>query len=74
MTRPAWMDSGLCTQTDPDMFFPEKNQSARDAKRICDVCPVANQCLTYALTNGFNSGVWGGLSAAERAKLRRAAA
>jgi WhiB family redox-sensing transcriptional regulator len=74
MTRPAWMGSALCTQTDPDMFFPEQGGSPEPAKRICDVCPVTNQCLTYALVNGFNVGVWGGLSAAERAKLRRTAA
>src|SRR6516225_9704413 len=27
-----WQDAGLCAQTDPEMFFPEKGGSTKDAK------------------------------------------
>lgn len=37
------------------------------AKRVCAVCEVRAQCLTYAL-NGDERGVWGGLTDAERRK------
>lgn len=67
----TWRDDALCAETDPDMFFPEPNMPAHDAKRICAVCPVTYQCLTYALPNDW-PGVWGGTTPNERKTLRRA--
>ncbi|MBX9918690.1 MAG: WhiB family transcriptional regulator, partial [Mycolicibacterium frederiksbergense] len=29
-----WQERGLCAQTDPEAFFPEKGGSTREAKRI----------------------------------------
>jgi len=77
---PAWTADGLCAQTDPDEFFPEKGQSdkTRAAKRICAMCPVAQQCLDEALAaEGDRSashrfGVWGGYGPGERAELAHA--
>lgn len=69
-----WMDDALCAQTDPELFFPDKNEPNTNAKTICAACPVTTQCLEYAMRNGIGFGVWGGLSARERSKLRRAAA
>jgi WhiB family redox-sensing transcriptional regulator len=65
------MDSALCAQTDPDLFFPEKNGSSDPARRICAVCPVRAECLEFALANKEAHGVWGGMSPAERRKLQR---
>lgn len=67
----AWQADGLCAQTDPEAFFPEKGGSTRDAKRICIGCEVKKQCLEYALANEERFGIWGGLSERERRKLRR---
>jgi len=64
------MDRALCAQTDPEMFFPEKRSSTREAKVVCSRCEVRQKCLTYALAAGERYGVWGGLSERER---RRAA-
>ncbi len=69
--RESWMDLGLCTQTDPEAFFPERGGSARAAKRVCASCPVQEQCLEYALRNDERFGVWGGLSERERRRLKR---
>ena len=69
----AWQTDALCSQTDPEAFFPEKGGSTRDAKRICEGCDVRAQCLEYALENDERFGIWGGLSERERRKLRRSA-
>ena len=68
-----WMRDGLCAQTDQDAFHPEKGASTRPAKSVCAVCPVREQCLSYALETNQQFGVWGGHSAKERRALRRGA-
>lgn len=68
--RLSWQTDALCTQTDPEAFFPEKGGSTRDAKRVCSGCDVRAQCLEYALANDERFGIWGGLSERERRKLR----
>ena len=63
----AWMLDALCTQVDVgDLFFPEKGGSTAPAKRICAACAVREECLRDALTNGYDDGIWGGLSPEER--------
>lgn len=69
----AWQTDALCSQTDPEAFFPEKGGSTRDAKRICTSCEVRGECLEYALANDERFGIWGGLSERERRKLKRRA-
>ena len=67
----AWQSDALCSQTDPEAFFPEKGGSTRDAKRICGSCDVRGECLEYALQNDERFGIWGGMSERERRKLKR---
>lgn len=69
----SWQTDALCSQTDPEAFFPEKGGSTRDAKRICSACEVRDECLEYALQNDERFGIWGGLSERERRKLKRRA-
>ena len=67
----AWKLDGLCTQFDPDLWFPDRGQPAAQAKQICASCPVVDQCLAYAV--GYPEqlpGVWGGLAERERQALR----
>ena len=66
-----WQERGLCAQTDPEAFFPEKGGSTREAKRICQGCEVRDRCLEYALANDERFGSWGGLSERERRRLKR---
>jgi WhiB family redox-sensing transcriptional regulator len=73
-----WKRSGLCRETDPEAFFPEKGCSTRPGKKICnggahfgDGCPVKAECLAYALRHGERFGIWGGLSEPERRRYRR---
>ena len=66
-----WQDDGLCKESDPEAFFPEKGGSTREAKRICLGCEVKDACLEYALANDERFGIWGGLSERERRRLKR---
>ena len=66
----SWRLEGLCAETDPEAFFPEKGGSTRDAKRVCAGCPVRMECLEYALGNDERFGIWGGLSERERRRVR----
>ena len=67
-----WTDDAACAQIGGDIWFPEDSHPAHDAKRICQTrCPVAAECLEYALTNDIREGVWGGKSRSERATMRR---
>lgn len=70
-TAPEWQEKALCSQTDPEAFFPEQGGSTKDAKRICARCPVKTECLNYALANDERFGVWGGLTERERRRLKR---
>ena len=62
---------GLCSQTDPEAFFPEKGGLARAAKQTCLACEVRDECLEYAIENGEQYGMWGGKSEHERRKIKR---
>lgn len=68
---PTWVSEALCAQVDPELFYPEKGQPALPAKRICQTCPVRDACLSAALESDERHGIWGGLSAADRARLQR---
>lgn len=65
-----WMRDGLCAQTDPDAFHPDKYGSVEPAKAVCGVCPVLAECRSWALETDQRFGVWGGLSARERQQIR----
>ncbi len=69
ITAPEWVADALCAQVDPELFFPGKGESPRDAKRICACCEVRAQCLEYALAHGQRYGVWGGVSERGRGRL-----
>ena len=67
----GWQDQSNCLCVDPDLFFPERGASTREAKEVCKGCVVRGECLEYALANGEKFGIWGGLSERERRRLRR---
>jgi WhiB family redox-sensing transcriptional regulator len=70
--RPAWMAQGACRGTATAMFFTELGGDVRPAKALCAECPVRVECLDYAVADSSLEGIWGGVSARRRAKLRRA--
>ncbi|NDB19145.1 MAG: WhiB family transcriptional regulator [Actinobacteria bacterium] len=68
-----WQAEALCSQTDPEAFFPEKGGSTREAKRVCTACQVRVECLEYALAHDERFGIWGGMSERERRRLKKQA-
>ncbi len=66
-----WRDLALCAEVDPELFFPDKGESSRPAKRVCASCPVRAECLQDALDRHEQFGVWGGLTERERRVLAR---
>ena len=72
MTVPAWVEDAACHGADPGMFFPDKSEAHAIRAVIqvyCDDCPVREACLDLGLHMEY--GVWGGLTAHERRRLRR---
>ena len=66
-----WQEQANCLGVDPDLFFPERGASTKEAKAVCRGCEVRAECLEYALTPGEKFGIWGGWSERERRRVRR---
>ena len=64
-----WQDLGLCKESDPEAFFPEKGGSTKQAKAVCKRCPITETCLQWALDHKERFGIWGGKSEYERRQL-----
>ena len=69
-----WRADGACRSADPELFFPVSTGvvAVGKALRICAGCGVRQQCLDFAMQNGEMNGVWGGTTAEERIRARRA--
>jgi WhiB family redox-sensing transcriptional regulator len=68
-----WYDQAACLDpdVDPEIFFPGDGERAEPAKRICQGCPVMDECRDWALANDERFGVWGGLSERERRRVKK---
>jgi len=68
----AWQARANCMGVDPELFFPERGSSTREAKEVCRGCVVRAECLEFAIANSEKFGIWGGMSERERRRVRRA--
>lgn len=61
-----------CRQA-PDLYFATVGEmhEIRLAKKACQPCPIRAMCLEYALKHNEHEGIWGGMTASERKKIRR---
>ena len=72
-----WRELAACKDTDdPELFFPVGNTGPalvqiEKAKTVCNACSVREKCLSWAMVHNQDSGVWGGLSEAERRSIKR---
>ena len=71
-----WRHESVCRDEDPELFFPVGTGASAmaqvgRAKLVCNRCPVATQCLNWALKTNQDSGVWGGASEDERRDMKR---
>ena len=71
-----WRHLAACREEDPELFFPIGTTGPallqiEQAKAVCSSCSVIDDCLSWAMESGQDSGVWGGLSEEERFALKR---
>lgn len=70
----SWQMKGLCRGNHSFLFFPpshaerkeERERREHKAKAICSVCPVAEDCLEFAVEIREPYGIWGGYTETER--------
>jgi len=72
-----WRAAGACRTADPELFFPVAVGAAASpqvtrALRICDSCPVKQDCLDFAMRTREAAGIWGGTTPEERIRALRA--
>lgn len=67
-----WVLAARCASADPEAWFPRKGAPPVEAVlRVCKRCPVRDDCLEFALSNDLDYGVWGGLTAMQRRRLKK---
>lgn len=68
-----WRELAACSGADSDLFFAvaEDSPASEKAKAICAACPVQEACLQYAIATNQTDGIWGGMTATDRRRLRR---
>lgn len=67
---PPWFIDAKCLDADPEAFFPDKGGSVEPAIAICELCPIQQRCLDWAVENRQDKGVWGGMSEKQRTRYR----
>jgi WhiB family transcriptional regulator, redox-sensing transcriptional regulator len=62
-----------CHDANQSLLYPVPNDSRtiEMARHVCARCPIRAECLDAALRDPATQGIWGGMTAAERAGQRR---
>ncbi|HIE22519.1 MAG TPA: WhiB family transcriptional regulator [Acidimicrobiia bacterium] len=74
LTVTPWREAAACLDViDEVSFFPDQEDlvGMARAKAVCATCPVAAECLTWAIDTNQAEGVWGGHTPKERRAIRR---
>lgn len=81
MSEQNWRVRAACRNHDPELHFPPGGDTAprggaalrqeNAAKQVCAACPVARECLTWALDTGQRYGIWGAATEQERDAMLR---
>lgn len=67
-----WRYRAACQTSHSELFFPANEDNelyVAPARMICWRCPVAADCLAFAVGSRQRHGVWGGLTTSEREQL-----
>lgn len=69
-------DRGLCHDPavlpeHPGAWTSDVIAEQRLAREVCDVCPVREPCLEFALEQGETAGIWGGQTTRARNMILR---
>lgn len=69
-TATPWRQFALCLNYEPDLWYSEEAGDGVKAVRICAACPVRSDCLGWAIAHNETNGIWGGVSARGRGRMR----
>ena len=72
LLRPGWQADASCREHPELVWFAESGRTVRETKAICASCLVRAECESYAMADPSLTGIWGGLTAAERRRQHRA--
>lgn len=67
-----WRNKAVCRGVKPIRFYPEdwdfwdEDAIQRVKDEFCNVCPVREECLDFAIGTREYEGMWGGLTHSER--------
>ena len=74
--RPDWHTQAHCLGRGLDNYFGDEEsqltmgiKQVRQAAKLCDVCPVFTECLSWSLTQREEYGVWAGTSGRVRRRI-----
>lgn len=69
----SWREAAACIERGDIDFFTDPSDLAAisAAKEVCAGCPVAGECLTWAIETNQTEGIWGGYTPKERRAIRR---
>jgi len=70
-TPQKWRNRASCKGEPPALFFAVQGQDVQAARNICATCPVRIECLTWAVEESIQHGIFGGLVPRERRALRK---
>lgn len=65
-----WRAKAKCRNFDVEEFFPGTGVNINHLREFCGGCPVARECVDYAVKYFLDHGVWGGTSPQERQEIR----
>ena len=69
-----WRALALCASSgESELWFAVGALEHKKAKSICRHCDVQRECLSYAMDEPVDHGIWGGLTERERRRHRRKA-
>jgi WhiB family redox-sensing transcriptional regulator len=71
MTNNHWSERANCRLIKGIDFFSDDLGAIQRAKKVCERCDVAAECLKQSIKADEIYGVWGGLSQRERRKYHR---
>lgn len=64
----------MCRGDDPELWFAHPGTAeAREAQRVCGLCPVQSACAAYAAANRTPFGIWGGVQRNKQGEVKRTA-
>jgi WhiB family redox-sensing transcriptional regulator len=75
--HPHWQTDAKCLGVGNDYFFgieeapmPMNISQVRRASKLCETCPVFRDCITHALENKEEYGIWAGSTGKVRKNIR----